>query len=530
MSDGNETTRGLRLAPADDPRRATPKPLGWANDGPRELIGLTVTDARMHLHPLGPTGVGKSTFQLNYLIAEATAGRGVALFDPQGDLAHNTLERLPADTGQRLVIIDPTETDAPPAWNPLQPTRDNPPELAAENVVGVFRRLYASFWGPRMDDTLRAACLTLAHRPGSSLTHIIPLLTNTTFRDHVLADRPPPLGLEGFWDDWADLSPGARHQACGPVIARLRAIFTRPFARDLLGSAQSTFALTDILDGAILIARLPKGSLGEDTTRLIGSLLLAGLWQATTTRAQRPPDDRPDATIIVDECHNFLHLPIGIADALAESRGYRVSWMLAHQHLGQLTRELRTALDANARNKIYFTLSPDDAKHLAHHVEPYLTATDLARRPAYQITCRIINNGKPEPPFTLDTTPPPPPIPGRAHHLRTTARHHTGLARHTRHQTNAHEQITPSHDAGHLRDPQPSPDPTTSPTNRSATNEPGEPARPWPPQHRSQQPGRYPGQLVVQLPGQPGGHLDRTTERPTPQQHLAQRSMRKQDR
>lgn len=528
MSDDADTHRGLQLAAPDDPRRATPKPLGWANDGPRELIGLSVTDARMHLHPLGPTGVGKSTFQLNYLLAEAAAGRGVALFDPQGDLAHNTLERLPADCGQRLVIIDPSETEAPPAWNPLQTHRDNPPELAADNVVGVFRRLYAAFWGPRMDDTLRAACLTLAHRPGSSLTHIVPLLTNGAFRDRVLANQPPPVGLEGFWEDWDKLSPGARHQACGPVIARLRAIFTRPFARNLLGAAQSTFALTDILDGAILIARLTKGALGEDTSRMIGSLLLAGLWQATTTRAQRLPEQRPDATIIVDECHNFLHLPIGIADALAESRGYRVSWVLAHQHLAQLSTELRAAIEANARNKIYFTLSPEDAKRLTHHVEPYLNATDLTRRPAYQITCRIINNGKPEPPFTLDTQPATPAVPGRADHLRATARHRTGLARHTRHQASARDHIPPSHDAGQLQNLPPHP--TASAATRSATSEPAESAQPGLPHHSSKHVGRHQGQQVVQLPGQPGGHLDRTTERPTPHPRSAQRSPRKQDR
>jgi hypothetical protein len=530
MSNGADTHHGLRLAPPEDPRRATPKPLGWANDGPRELIGLTVTDARMHLHPLGPTGVGKSTFQLNYLLAEAAAGRGVALFDPQGDLAHNTLERLPTHCGQRLVIIDPAETHAPPAWNPLQIGPHNPPELAAENVVGVFRRLYAAFWGPRMDDTLRAACLTLAHRPGSSLTHIVPLLTNTAFQERVLADQPPPLGLEGFWEDWAQLSPGARQQACGPVIARLRAIFTRPFARDLFGAATSTFSLTDILDGAILIARLPKGALGEDTCRLVGSLLLAGLWQATTTRAQRPPEQRPDATIIVDECHNFLHLPIGIADALAESRGYRVSWVLAHQHLGRLTRELRAAIDANARNKIYFTLSPDDAKRLAHHVEPYLTATDLAHRPAYQITCRIINNGKPEAPFTLDTTPAPPPVPGRADHLRATARHHTGLARQTRQEAGARDHIPLGDDAVQIQSPPPPPHPTSRAPNRPATNDPAEPVQAWPPHQGSQQLDRRQGQLVVQLAGQPVGHLDRTTERPTPHPRSAQRSTRQQDR
>ena len=118
MSDDADTGTGLRLAQLDDPRRITPKPLGWANDGPRELIGLSVTDARMHLHPLGPTGVGKSTFQLNYLLAEAAAHRGVALFDPQGDLAHNILERLPAECGQRLVIVDPARNRGPTGLEP----------------------------------------------------------------------------------------------------------------------------------------------------------------------------------------------------------------------------------------------------------------------------------------------------------------------------------------------------------------------------------------------------------------------------
>ena len=74
---------------------------------------------------------------------------------------------------------------------------------------------------------------------------------------------------------------------------------------------------------------------------------------------RRPgPGPAPGRHDVVDECHNFLHLPIGVDDALAESRGYRVSWVLAHQHQAQLPPEVREALDANARNKIYFTPHP----------------------------------------------------------------------------------------------------------------------------------------------------------------------------
>jgi hypothetical protein len=433
--------RGLQVAALGFPGRATAKPLGFAHGRRRgELLGLSVADARMHCHVLGPTGVGKSTFECNLVVAEAYAGRGVVLLDPQGDLADAVVERLPDWCARRLVVIDPAEQEAPPAWNPLQPPIHHAGgsegwgrfgrELAVENVVGVFRGLYAGFWGPRMEDTLRAACLTLLARGSATLADVVPLLTDETFRRRVLSEvAEVPAGLEGFWSGWEQMSPGARASACGPLVARLRAVFTRGFARDLLGAHRASFDLGQVLDGGVLIARLPKGELGSDCTRLVGALLLAGLWQATTARAARPAAERADATIVIDECHNFLHLPIGIDEALAESRGYRVSWVLAHQHLDQLSGEVRAAVEANARNKLYFTLAPTDAAKLVRHVAPWFDEQDLTRRPPYQITCRTLQDGRPLPTFSVDAPAPLPAHPGRATQLRAAARLCAGLDR-----------------------------------------------------------------------------------------------------
>jgi hypothetical protein len=386
----SSSPRRLRLVPGEHPDRQTPKPLGIANDGSPQGIALRVADARHHIHVQGVTGAGKSTWLANHVLAEADAGRGVVLLDCQGDLARNVLDRLPGRVGDRLVILDPAETDAPPAWNvlaapssgrpapPRETTqRDREPagrdsetawsvgetgrEWAAENVVGVFRRLYAAWWGPRMDDVLRAACLTLVRQPGSTLADVIGVLTRPEFRRAILAEHGEPEGLDGFWDGYDALTAGQRNQLAGPVLSRLRSVLSRRFARDLLGSARSTINLTDVLDGGILIARLPKGEIGEHAAQLVGSLLLSGLWSAATRRATLAPKDRRDATIVVDECHNFLHLPIGVEDALAEARGYRLSLVLAHQHLAQLPPDMRDAVDANARNKIFFTVSPNDA-------------------------------------------------------------------------------------------------------------------------------------------------------------------------
>ena len=421
----------LALRPTDDPRRQSGKPLGDADAGPRRRVALAVADARHHLHVLGATGTGKSTLLTNLILGDAAAGRGVAVLDPKGDLILDVLARLPAEAANRLVLIDPAETLAPAALNVLD-TNGQSPELVTDRVVGVFARLYAAYWGPRIEDVLRCACLTLTRQPPAStggtrstaatLADIPRLLSDPHYRA-TLTDRiTDTTGLGGFWAWYDALTEAARAQVIGPVMSKLRGILARRFAVDLLGASSSTFALSDILDGGILLARLPKGVLGDDTSRLVGSLLLSGIWQATTARADQPEPDRLDAAVYVDECHNFMHLPGPIDDVLAEARGYHLSLVLAHQHLGQLPRELADAIHANARNKALFTTSPDDARILARHVGPYLNAEDLTRLDRYQLACRLVAHGRDTHGFTLRARATPPVQVDHTELLRTAAR------------------------------------------------------------------------------------------------------------
>ncbi len=392
----------VSILPVDHPGRLAPKPLGDADAGPARGVTLRVADARHHTHVIGATGSGKSTLLINLILADVQAGRGVAVLDPKGDLVTDVLARLPESCGNRLVVLDPAEVEAPPALNILD-TSDRDPELVVDHVVGVFRRLYQAYWGPRTEDVLRSACLTLTLRDDTTLAHVPLLLSNPQYRKRLVAGVGDASGLGGFWGWYDRLSETGQVQVIGPVMNKLRAVLTRRFAADLLGSAQSTFSLARILDGGILLARLPKGVLGDDTTRLVGSLLLAGLWQAAAARASSPEPERLDAAVYADECQNFLHLPGSLDDVLAEARGYHLALTLAHQHLGQLPRGLAEAVAANARNKVFFTLSPDDARVLARHVGPYLDPEDLAHLDRYQAACRLVANGRGTTGFTIAT-------------------------------------------------------------------------------------------------------------------------------
>ncbi|MBX7266497.1 type IV secretion system DNA-binding domain-containing protein [Micromonospora sp. Llam7] len=454
----------LRLVPPDSPRRRQVTPLGVAPVGEPVLIGLAPEDARHHLHVPGPTGTGKTTLLLNLAISQARAGRGVVVFDPGGDLVRDLLDRLPTGVAGRLVVIDPDETEAPPALNLFDLGAD--PETVADQLVGVMAKVWAAYWGPRTDDLARHAVLTLAHLPGSTLADLPPLLADPGHRRRVLGAvgrvAPPAeyAGLAGFWAWYDSLTPAAVSVQAGPLLSKLRAVLSRRFAAGLFGTGASTFRLSDVLDGGVLLVRLPP-TLGDDTVRLSGSLLLAALLHAASGRADLPEAARLDAMLMLDEAATFLNLPVGVDVALAQARKLHLSLVLAHQHLDQLTPRMLAAIDSNARNKVFFSLAPGDAEKLGHHVAPYFAPPDLTHRDAYGIVCRLVIDGRDGEPFSLTTRPAPPAWPGRAEALRAAARAR-GLPAEVRRELAQARRLGPAAGIDPAREPS-SGDPATPP-------------------------------------------------------------------
>jgi hypothetical protein len=307
------------------------------------------------------------------------------------------------------------------------------PHDVAAHITSVMSKVWSRWWGDRMTEFAYHGLLTLAYLPGSTIAQLPRLLSDAKWRAGRVTAVTESLGaweagtLAEFWEGFNALPAGQRAGLVAPLLSRLRLVLAHPLATGLFGVARTTFGFADILDGGVLLARLPKGVLGEDGTRLVGSLLLSGLWQATAARARIPEHERLDAAVVLDECHNFLHLPIGIDDALAEARGLHTSFVLAHQYLGQLSREMEEAIDANARNKVYFALAPKDAVDQAHHVKPWLDDGDLMRLGGYEVVLRPVSRGRAVRPVTADTIAPPLPQPGRAERLRAAARRRTGL-------------------------------------------------------------------------------------------------------
>ena len=405
---GVERSRS-RLLPADVTVARRGRVVGLSTlPGARRPLALRVPDSLQHLHVLGPTGTGKSTLLLNLITQDVAAGRGVAVIDPKGDLIEEVLRRVPQERQDDVVVLDPADEERPVGMNVLQ-GGGRPAELVADQVLATFHALYRDNWGPRMQDILHAALLTIAGRPGMTLCALPVLLSNPRFRRQAVAGLTDEVALKPFWAWYEGLSDGERQQAIAPVMNKLRAFLLRPRMRAVIGQAQPAFDVhTVFTERKVLLMSLAKGLIGPEASGLLGSLAVSHLWQAALGRARVPSHARAPVMVYIDEFQDYLHLPTDLADVLAQARGLGVGLTLAHQHLAQLPTSLRSAVMANARSRVCFQLGAEDARLVAAGAAE-VDAVDLQHLGRFEAYVSLVTDGNVTPYSSARTMEPTPP-------------------------------------------------------------------------------------------------------------------------
>lgn len=362
--------------------------------GAKASLALPVGSAMHHLHVVGPTGTGKSTLLANLIIQDIDAGHSVVVIEPKGDLVTDVLAHVPDHRANDVVVLDPNDP-APVGLNPLQ-AAGRRPELVADALLSVMKRMYGKNIGPRSSDILYAAILTLAKRGDASLVMLPLLLTNSGIRRSLTKDVRDPLVLQPFWTGFERWSDAERAAATGPVLNKLRPLI-RPGLRGVLGQRSPRFTIEQAFkQPTVLLVPLRQGIIGHDAANLLGSVLVAELWQAVQARSAQSRRDRRPVMIYLDEAQNYLNLPTDLAEALAQARGYGVGFVLAHQFLSQFPREMRAAVLANARSRVVFQTAHDDAR-LLERGHPELTAADFTALRQYELYASLFAGGQVQP-------------------------------------------------------------------------------------------------------------------------------------
>jgi hypothetical protein len=112
-------------------------------------------------------------------------------------------------------------------------------------------------------------------------------------------------------------------------------------------------------EGKIHLVNLAKGRFREDSSSLLGVLLVTTIGLAAYSRADVPEGRRRNFFAYVDEYQSFTTM--ALANMLSELRKYRVGFTVAHQYMFQLTPEVRLAVQGNAGTIICLRDGAEDA-------------------------------------------------------------------------------------------------------------------------------------------------------------------------
>jgi hypothetical protein len=368
-------------------------------------FGIKRADRRAHLYILGKTGTGKSTLMEALMLDDMQKGCGFALLDPHGDLVKKIKSRVPLSRREDVIDFDAANPAQPYGFNPLANIPADKRPLACSGLIQVFKHLWQDSWGPRLEHILRNSLLSLLDYPGANLADILKLLSDKNFRKEV-APFIQNKQIKEFWTKEFDRYPERlRAEAISPIQNKVGAFLSHPLLQKILTRPEKPLSLRKIMDeGKILLVNLAKGSIGEDTSNLLGSLLISRFDLAALSRSNIPEEERRDYTLFLDEFHNFTTQSLILM--LSELRKYRLSLVLAHQYMTQLEPSIKDAILGNAGTIIVFRIGAGDAEVLAQEFAPEFKITDFVNLPNYHIYLKMMIDGKMSPPFSAVTLPP----------------------------------------------------------------------------------------------------------------------------
>lgn len=370
-------------------------------------VTLGAEDRRRHVYIVGKTGMGKTTLLENMLVSDMENGHGVCLVDPHGDLADAVVGLVPKHRTNDAVLFDAASRQNVVRFNPLACIDPLHVDRVTSGAVSAFKKLHDASWGPRLEDTLRNAVFaTVEH--GGTLMDMMQLLGDRAYRERTVPRIKDDVVRGYFLYEFASWSSSYRIEAVAAIQNKIRPFLTNTNIRAIVSQPGPSLDLRSIMDsGKILIVNLSKGRMGEDNSMLLGSFLVTSLQQAAMTRADQPEAARRDFFLYVDEFQNFT--TGSFATVLSEARKFRLNLVVAHQYLSQLDRDTAAAVWGNIGSIVAFQVGSDDAVTLSQQLGKHpaqITPENLAGLPKYTAYARLLIDGMPSNPFSMQTLPP----------------------------------------------------------------------------------------------------------------------------
>ncbi len=353
-----------------------------------EPVFLSADSRRQGTYVVGVNGTGKTALLMNIALADAEAGDGLCFLDPHGDAVEALLELMPEKRLDDIIYFNPADINYPFGLNLFECQDLNDPrtvDLVCSEIIGTFKKLYEASWGPRLEDILRHAVLTVIYTPGSTLLDLYLVLSSQVYRHKLLENVKDPL-IHYYWQKIFPITYREQQEWLASSFNKIGRFLVNSLIRNIVGQPKSSFNIRDIMnEGKILLVNLAKGKIGEDNSSLLGSVLVGKILIAALSRAEIDIKKRRQFHLIVDEFHSFA--TESFPTLQSEARKFAIDTLVAHQYRDQLDY-LNKGSTLNVGNFIFFRTTGKDSLELAIQFDNTPPEPELEPQPMLYPTSR----------------------------------------------------------------------------------------------------------------------------------------------
>ena len=340
---------------------------------------------------IGVSGSGKTTTLHNLIQADLTFGRGLALTEPHGDLTRAVIATMPENRLQDVILLDLMDCGEYPFGLNIY-ARPEPYTVTevAKTASQVFH-IFAKAWGigpqtPQLAMVLRHVTRTLISNR-ATFAEIPLLLQDEAVRAAMVKHVTNP-HTRAFWEAYNRKSSREKAEFTASTLNKVDAYLQEGIG-NILSQERSTIDFRKMMDSGKVLLILLSPQL-EEMSRLIGSMVIAGILRAAFSREDTPEDQRKQFSLYIDEFQTFLTEDTAVM--IHEARKWRLSpVVLSHQALGQLDSANRAAV-AGASTRMVFRVSPEDAKELAGAFDTTPTREIVGEEPERAPTADVIGH------------------------------------------------------------------------------------------------------------------------------------------
>ncbi|MBP6976231.1 DUF87 domain-containing protein [Candidatus Dojkabacteria bacterium] len=363
-------------------------------------------DRRRHTYILGQTGSGKSWLMVRMLIQDIYNGDGVCFIDPHGETADMILERIPPERADDVIYFNAGDFERPFGLNIMEYYNEQHKHQIVNSFIALLLKMFdphnQGYAGPAFQQAVRNSMLTAMSAEGSTLIEVVRMLQDEKWVQEKWLPIVKDELVKRYWTDQvAKTDQKTKSESLGYFISKFDKFTTNLAIRNIIGQSQSSFDFREVMDkGKILIVNLSKGAIGDENMSFLGLLLVQKLLAAALSRENVAQEERKDFFFYADEFQNFT--TDEFASILSEARKYRLNLTLAHQYIGQLPENIKSAVFGNVGTLFITRCSNEDAQFLEPQFDTYVKGTDIINQSLAHYYVKMLCNNSYPGPFSLD--------------------------------------------------------------------------------------------------------------------------------